>query len=143
MSGNTAVADQSIGSMTDAEIEAEAKRLEKIVARHEDDKTKKWEKAVNTYGPGTKFNRNIVMEDGIMYDEGAKKWFVNQRCRISGVVFKTYTSDLFQKDLCPAEAAKAKAEKRKGAKSGKAGVQAAKDAQTRLDALKASLNKKS
>jgi len=93
---------------------------------------KKELETIAKYGPGTKFNRQIVV-GSLDYDAESKKYFVMQTCPISNVVFKTYTSDLFQKGVAPEIAKEQRAKNRKT----KAKPASIADAKARLEALKA------
>lgn len=129
--------------MTADELEAEIKRLEAEVASKEADRgeirKKKMQEIMDKYGPGTKFNRDIV-PDSLDFDEDHNKWFVVQKCSVCQKEEKTYTSDLFQKDKCEEHAKEARAARRKGKVSEvKKTAAELNDAKAKLAALKAKM----
>lgn len=130
--------------LTEAELQAEITKLEASVkekeAKSADFRKKKMQEIMEKYGPGTKYNRQIV-PDSLDFDEEHNKWFVLQGCSVCGVLEKTYTSDLFQKSMCKEHAKEARSARRKGkvseAKKTAADLEAAK---AKLAAMKARLN---
>lgn len=122
--GNVIDANDEIAKL-EAEIAAAETKQNELNA-------KKGLEMIAKYGPGTKFNRDIV-EGSCEYDIEHKKYFVLQKCPISGEIFKTYTSDLFQKGVSPTVAKEQRSKNRKS----KAKPQNIEEAKARLEALKA------
>lgn len=112
-----------------AKLEAEIQAQE---AKQAEVNAKKEAEIIAKYGPGTKYNRNIVA-GSLAYDPEAKKYFVIQVCPVSGEEFKTFTSDLFQKGLHPDVAKEQRSKNRKN----RAKPESIEEARQRLEALKA------
>jgi len=93
----------------------EIEKLQLLIAKQEAEQKKAWEEIMAKYGPnGSKAQRDIIVEEGLQYDEVAKKRFVYIRCSVCQEKTKVYTSDLFQKDTCADHAKERANQRRKG-----------------------------
>jgi len=102
-----------MNTKTPAQVEIE--KLQAFIAKTEAEQKKAFEEIVAKYGPnGSKAQRNIVMEEGLQYDEVAKKRFVYILCSVCEEKTKVYTSDLFQKDTCKLHSKERANQRRKG-----------------------------
>lgn len=133
-----------VEQMTEADLEAEIARLEADVATktkdREETRKKKEAEIMAKYGPGSKFNRQILV-GSLDFDEDHNKWFVIQKCSVCDTNVKTFTSDLFQKDKCEEHAKEARSARRKGKVSEAKKTAADLDeAKAKLAAMKAKLN---